>query len=115
MKRIKLILLAAFILIAVLMMLVSCNDIKEYDKNQIHEQYYLNDTSIIIKHAVVATNGYLLLIRRLKDTTDFTELNSQNFNLLQPNRGSKYYWSKNIGDTLVFNYVCKDRFWKKIK
>ena len=59
--------------------------------------------------------GKYFLIRRISDTTEYTELTGYNWRELSDYYGSKLYFSKNIGDTLFFDYIRKDRFWKKIK
>jgi hypothetical protein len=59
--------------------------------------------------------GKYFLIRRISDTTEYTELTGYNWGELSDYYGSKLYFSKNIGDTLFFDYIRKDRFWKKIK
>jgi hypothetical protein len=68
-------------------------------------------------------DGCYFLIQRVDYPFTYTELNDSNWRGFQETRkyssgystGSALYWSKEVGDTLFFEYIEKDRFWKKIE
>lgn len=81
---------------------------------------YLKDRAVIVQRGGYAERngkfsnlGKYFLIRRVKDTTEYTELNGANWGDLSNFYGSSLYYSKNVGDTLYFDYINKKRFWKK--
>jgi hypothetical protein len=86
------------------------------------ENRYLNYKVIIIekggyseRNGKFSENGKYFLVRSISDTTLFTELAGYNFEPLGAQNGSPLYWSKQPGDTLKFDYIRKDRFWRKSK
>ncbi len=121
-ERLKLKLFIALCIIVIILAFTACSNEHFKPNTDVH---YVNDSAIIIKHSKSTPNqgyeGYAFLIRRIKDTTEFTELNSNNFKGLQNggcspyNTAAQLYWSKTIGDTLHFDYIKKSRFWKKLK
>ena len=79
--------------------------------------HYINDKCIIVdKGGNEEKNGKYnivnktLLIRRISDTTMYTELNTKNWDGLNEIYGSPLYYSKEIGDTLFFKYIRKKSF-----
>jgi len=84
-----------------------------------NELYYNYKVTIVEKGGYAQRNGKFtnvgnyFLVRSITDTTLYTELNGLNFNPLSEYYGSPLYWNKKLGDTLTFEYIRKDRFWKK--
>jgi hypothetical protein len=56
--------------------------------------------------------GKYFLVQSVEDTTLYTELNGYNFDALGEHYGSSLFYSKEVGDTLFFDYIKKDRFWE---
>jgi hypothetical protein len=53
------------------------------------------------------------LVQRVADTTQFAELTSYDHNYAGGFRITNELWyNKGIGDTVFFEYICKDRFFK---
>jgi hypothetical protein len=76
------------------------------------ENLYINDTCVVVEKF-----GYndecSLIIRRIKDTTDYTELNGYNWRNPNAEYGNLLFYCKNVGDTLSFKFINKRRFWRK--
>lgn len=86
------------------------------------EIHYLKEKCVIMakggyseRNGKFSNQGKYFLIRRVLDTTEYTELAGYNWAPLADYYGSSIYYSKNIGDTLFFDYIRKERFWKKTK
>lgn len=83
--------------------------------------HYINDDCIIVdkggyseRNGKYNNYGKYMLIRRIRDTTEYTELTGYNWRSLADYYGSSLYYSKNVGDTLHFEYIGIHRFWKKV-
>jgi hypothetical protein len=86
-----------------------------------NELYYKYKVTIIEKGGYAERNGKFtnvgkyFLVRSVTDTTLYTELSGHNFSPLADWYGSSLYWNKKEGDTLYFDHIRKDRFWRKLK
>jgi hypothetical protein len=83
------------------------------------DNFYLNDKCIVIEKGGYSekvgkynNQGKYFLIQRISDTTQFTELNGYNWKALADKNGSQLYYSKDIGDTLFFEYIDRSRFFR---
>jgi len=106
--------IAAFLILAVI--LSSCLGFRHKD-----DLYYNYKVTIVEKGGYAERNGKFneygkyFLVRSIEDTTLYTELSGNNFSALSEFYGSSLYWSKQKGDTLTFDHIRKDRFWKMQK
>jgi hypothetical protein len=112
------------ILLLLSVITISCKEHKA-DPNK----HYINDNCVIVSTSTdeYVTHGKgrhittcrIWLIKRLADTTQYTELNScTNISSccgpeVGINMTDSIFYNKKIGDTLYFKYIAKDRFWTK--
>ena len=111
----------SFFIASIILALVSCCSIASHNPNDqlpkgadLRIHYVWFKAVILEKGTNGDAKGKYFLIRGVQDTTLFTELTGNNFNGLDGNAYSgtdSLYYNKNIGDTLYFDYIKKDRFW----
>ena len=99
--------------------------------NQPDKQYH-NEKFVIVEKGGYANRagkfssyGKYFLIKRVKDTTEFTELTGYNWEACDNGHDHAFknsngmtdslYYNRKVGDTLFFKYIRKNRFWKKHK
>jgi hypothetical protein len=83
-------------------------------KKTIYESLYYNEYCIIKNKESKECKNFL--IQRLKDTTQYCEINQNNISLYEDNKyWSSLYYNKNINDTIYFKYIRKNRFFKILK
>lgn len=76
------------------------------------DRYYYNDQVIVVEKGNNAHGNYLL-VQRLTNRTQYTELNGYNWPGLKNPYGNPLYHFSNAGDTLFFKYIAKSRFWTR--
>lgn len=65
----------------------------------------------VIKHKDI--ENYSIIIQRLRDTTQYADLNVNNSSTLKDiHRWDSFYYSRKVGDTLYFKFILKKRFFK---
>ena len=110
MKKSDTILFLIALSIGIIAIFASCEDRSKPDSN-IH---YINmDCVIVEKIPSVGSFGKrtskAFLIRGLKDTTLYSEY----VDLYRYDMSDSLYYSSKVGDTLHFDYIRKNRFFKK--
>jgi hypothetical protein len=111
-----------FLLVVMLMQLSSC--IIEQNRNQeqglmYSDQHRYYNLKCVLKEKGQSKDGYYFLIQTVDYPFLNAELNSYNWDGLSAyrhdNKGNILFYSKKVGDTLYFDYIKKDRFWKKMQ
>ena len=109
MKKSNPILFFIAIMIVVITIFASCNGKVKPDSN-IH---YINMDCIIVEKISSVESGRhtskAFLIRSVKDTTLYSEY----VDLYRYTMPDSVYYSNEVGDTLHFDYIRKNRFFKK--
>jgi len=106
---IMIVVITIFAASATFLFLVSCNGKVKPDSN-IH---YINMDCIIVEKISSVESGRhtskAFLIRSVKDTTLYSEY----LDLYRYTMPDSVYYSNEVGDTLHFDYIRKNRFFKK--
>lgn len=81
------------------------------DTASMTETHFINDTCIITGKVRGYKGDLILVVKRLKDTTDVGFIKQYNLRTNVP--FERLFIFAHLGDTLHFDYINKNRFFKK--
>jgi hypothetical protein len=76
-----------------------------------------NETFVNQKFIIKDKENYRFLLAKIDTLPDtfFTVITDQNYKLHKNLWWDRVYYSKQLNDTLVLDYISKKRFWHKLK
>jgi hypothetical protein len=98
-----------YILLALSLLLVSCGGDDEPFK-PVLETHFINEDFVIIEKNCYDTHDYTFLIQSVSEPTYFFKWTDSDTGL--DNITTKQFYSKGIYDTLHFDYIKRERFFK---
>lgn len=96
-----------YISILLFSLLASCNN----DTTKVTDEFFINDTCIITGKVRGDNGALILVIKRLKDTTDVAFIKQYDIQTNVP--FERLFIFSKLNDTLHFDYIGKYRFFKK--
>lgn len=82
-----------------------------YSEGYADANNFYDDHAIVVDKGTNGELGRYLLIQRIRNKNQYTELNAYNWQGLKGVNGSPLWHFTKVGDTLYFKHINKNRFW----